>query len=360
MIVVDDGSTDETAEIAGGHPGVRLVRIPHGGLSVARNEGFRAASRRARRVPRRRCVSDSGVAVLPGARASTLATSAAPADRTCRPPTIRRGPMSSPARRADRSTSWSPTTGPSTCRAATWRSGSWCLSEVGGFDPVYEAAGDDVDFCWKALDARLEDRLSSRRRRLAPPSPGPARLPAPAAQLRAQRGPGRGPPPTKLHRRWDGAMAGADLQLADHVDRAASGSTEGSYGTAAYQSVYRAGGHLLDLAHQVGMPIAALTLLTAPLAVSPPVACGAGLGRPCLPCRSRGYRHRRARSPPRRSGAGRAPVPSAGRRSPPAPATGAVAGAQPPSNRGPSHVSIRIRPASTRGSAPAWRGGRRP
>src|SRR5205823_1200631 len=43
IIVVDDGSTDETAAIVGQHRRARLLRVPHGGLAVARNEGFRAA-----------------------------------------------------------------------------------------------------------------------------------------------------------------------------------------------------------------------------------------------------------------------------------------------------------------------------
>lgn len=41
-IVIDDGSTDETARIAGRHP-VRLIRVPNGGLSKARNLGIDAA-----------------------------------------------------------------------------------------------------------------------------------------------------------------------------------------------------------------------------------------------------------------------------------------------------------------------------
>src|SRR5262245_43151646 len=42
VIVVDDGSTDDTAAIARRHP-VRLLGIPHGGLSRARNAGIEAA-----------------------------------------------------------------------------------------------------------------------------------------------------------------------------------------------------------------------------------------------------------------------------------------------------------------------------
>lgn len=46
VIVVDDGSCDRTAELVGElaavHPGIRLVRIEHGGISRARNAGLGA------------------------------------------------------------------------------------------------------------------------------------------------------------------------------------------------------------------------------------------------------------------------------------------------------------------------------
>src|SRR5262249_49773393 len=43
VIVVDDGSTDTTAEIAARHP-VRLIRTENRGLSAARNTGLNAAT----------------------------------------------------------------------------------------------------------------------------------------------------------------------------------------------------------------------------------------------------------------------------------------------------------------------------
>ena len=44
IIVVDDGSTDATAEIAAGFDGLRLIRQKNSGVSVARNAGAAAAS----------------------------------------------------------------------------------------------------------------------------------------------------------------------------------------------------------------------------------------------------------------------------------------------------------------------------
>jgi len=44
IIVVDDGSTDDTGRVAAGFPGVRYVRQRNAGLSAARNTGLVAAT----------------------------------------------------------------------------------------------------------------------------------------------------------------------------------------------------------------------------------------------------------------------------------------------------------------------------
>src|SRR4051794_37688274 len=44
IIVVDDGSTDNTSEVAGGFKEVRCIRQQNQGLSAARNTGLRESS----------------------------------------------------------------------------------------------------------------------------------------------------------------------------------------------------------------------------------------------------------------------------------------------------------------------------
>jgi O-antigen biosynthesis protein len=275
VIVVDDGSTDRTAEIARAHPRARLVTIEHSGLSVARNAGHRAARGEvvayldADAYPSpewpyylalgfdRRDVGGVGgpnvappgdplgahvVATSPGGPVHVLLTD----DRAEHVPG---------------------------CNMAFWRH---VLDDVGGFDPIYMAAGDDVDLCWKVLDRRWSigfhpaalvwhHRRSGLRR-----------------YLRQQRGYGHAEAlvearhPDRFSRvgtaRWRGRIYDS---LIPRIGRARV--YRGPFGTAAYQSIYEGGGHGLDLAHQVGVPMAAATLVTAPLAAANPA-----LGLPAL------------------------------------------------------------------------------
>ncbi len=157
------------------------------------------------------------------------------------------------------------------CNMAFWRH---VLEEVGGFDPVYTAAGDDVDLCWKVLDKRWEIAFHPAAQVWHHRRPGLRRY------LRQQRGYGRAEAlvearhPDRFNAtgtaKWRGRIYNS---LVPSWGRARV--YRGLYGTAAYQSVYRAGGHGVDLAHQVGVPAAAVVLLSAPLAAFHPVL---GLG----------------------------------------------------------------------------------
>jgi len=259
IIVVDDGSTDATAAIARRHPGVTLLTIPHAGLSVARNEGFRAA--------RHDLVAylDSDAYPTPdwpwflalamdsphvgGAGGPNLPPSDDPvgAQRVARAPG---GPVH--VLLSDDRAEHVPG-----CNMAFWKR---TLEEVGGFDPIYTSAGDDVDLCWKVLDADWQIGFHPaavvwhhRRAGLR-------------TYLRQQRGYGRAEALVEARHpdrftatgsaRWHG-------HLYDSLGRPTGRERiyRGAYGTAAYQSVYRSGGHALDLAHQVGLPAAAVALV---------------------------------------------------------------------------------------------------
>lgn len=150
VIVCDDGSTDATLELARRYP-FRVLALPHAGLSAARNAGLRAAR-------------GDYVAYLDG-------------DAHCHPEwpyhlvlsleepgVVATGGPNLPVADAgfvERAVAASPG-GPVEvlladdraehvpgCNKAFRRD---ALNAVGGFDPSFTSAGDDVDVCWKLLD----------------------------------------------------------------------------------------------------------------------------------------------------------------------------------------------------------------
>jgi glycosyltransferase involved in cell wall biosynthesis len=263
VMVVDDGSTDSTTEIVRRHPRCRLVSIPHAGLAVARNEGFRQArgdliayldsdAYPSPEWPYYLALGLDGPNVA-GVGGPNLPPEEDPvsAHMVARAPG---GPVH--VLISDDRAEHLPG-----CNMAFWKE---VLEEVGGFDPIYTAAGDDVDLCWRVLDRGLEIGFH------------PAALvwhhrrPGLKAYLRQQRGYGRSEALVEARNpdrftpagtaRWRGRIYNS---LAPTATR--QRIYRGVYGVAAFQSVYQGGGYLLDLVHQVGVPIAAGLLITFPL-----------------------------------------------------------------------------------------------
>jgi len=151
VILVDDGSTDDTQEIAFEFPAVRTLRQENLGLSAARNAGIAAAMGEIVAFTDSDCRADedwlyylvndllrsnfvgigghnflppedspvaAAVLVAPGGPAHVMVT--------------------------DREAEHIPG-----CNMAFYK---WALDEIKGFDPVFRKAGDDVDVCWRLLE----------------------------------------------------------------------------------------------------------------------------------------------------------------------------------------------------------------
>ena len=153
VIVVDDGSTDNTAEITKRFSEVQCVTQTNQGLSAARNRGIAAASGeivaftdsdcRADRDWLYYLVSDlqragEGFAGIGGHNFLPPEDSAIAAAVLASPG----GP--SHVMLTDTEAEHIPG-----CNMAFYK---WALAEIQGFDPVFHAAGDDVDVCWRLQD----------------------------------------------------------------------------------------------------------------------------------------------------------------------------------------------------------------
>lgn len=268
-IVVDDGSSDSTAEIALGYPQVRLERIAHGGLAVARNVGLGLASGDvvayldADAYPTPEWPYYLALGFDAPDVGGTGGPNLPPADDPPGSHVVARSP-GGPVHVLTSDDRAEHVPG---CNMAFWKI---VLTEVGGFDPVYTAAGDDVDLCWRVLDRRWKIGFHPaavvwhhRRTGLR-------------AYLRQQRTYGLSEALVEARHPGRFTAAGTACWRGRIYNSLVPSSARqriyrGVYGAAPYQSVYRAGGHMLDLVHQAGVPIAALVLFTAPLALLSPV-----------------------------------------------------------------------------------------
>ncbi len=148
VVLVDDGSKDNTPEIAAKHPWIVSIRQENFGLSVARNVGAHAASGEIIAYTDSDCMADPDwlyylVQTLTSGDFAGVG-----------------GPnISPPAEDWIQACVSAAPGGPSHvlltdviaehipgCNMAFHK---WAFDLVGGFDPEYRKAGDDVDFCWR-------------------------------------------------------------------------------------------------------------------------------------------------------------------------------------------------------------------
>ena len=148
VILVDDGSTDDTPAIAKDFPEFRAVRHENRGLSVARNTGIAAATGEIVAFTDSDCRADTDwLRYLVGDLLNSEFIGIGghnflPPDDSL----VAAAVMVSPGGPAhvmltDREAEHIPG-----CNMAFFK---WALEEIGGFDPVFTKAGDDVDVCWR-------------------------------------------------------------------------------------------------------------------------------------------------------------------------------------------------------------------
>jgi GT2 family glycosyltransferase len=152
VIVVNDGSRDSTGAIARQYPSCRVIDLEHGGLSAARNAGLAAATGDIV------AYTDADVRVDPDwltylvqpfACADVVAAgglSLAPPDSPWVAHCVARAPGGpTHVLLDDRTAEHVPG-----CNLAVRRD---ALRAIGGFNPIYLRAGDDVDVCWRLQTA---------------------------------------------------------------------------------------------------------------------------------------------------------------------------------------------------------------
>jgi glycosyltransferase involved in cell wall biosynthesis len=150
VIVCDDGSTDRTLEIARSFP-CRILELPRLGLGAARNAGVAAATGEIiafidadafchPKWPYFLALSleDDAVAATGGPNFPVSGTGL-----------VERAVSRSPGAPVEVLLSDDRAEHVPGCNMAFRVS---TLKDIGGFDPIYTAAGDDVDVCWKVLD----------------------------------------------------------------------------------------------------------------------------------------------------------------------------------------------------------------
>jgi len=148
VILVDDGSTDNTHEIAARHPWVKNIRQENKGLSFARNVGAHASCGDVIVYTDSDCMADPDWlyylmgTLLSGDYAGVGGPNISPPAENWVQACVSAAPGGpNHVLLTDVVAEHIPG-----CNMAFHR---WAFDQVGGFDPEYRKAGDDVDFCWR-------------------------------------------------------------------------------------------------------------------------------------------------------------------------------------------------------------------
>ncbi len=148
VVLVDDGSTDNTPEIAARHPWIVSVRQDNYGLSVARNVGAATATGEIIAYTDSDCMADPDWlyylvnTLMSGDYAGVGGPNISPPAEDWIQACVSAAPGGpSHVLLTDVVAEHIPG-----CNMAFHK---WAFDKVGGFDPEYRKAGDDVDFCWR-------------------------------------------------------------------------------------------------------------------------------------------------------------------------------------------------------------------
>jgi GT2 family glycosyltransferase len=240
VIVVDDGSTDDTRAVLARFPSVRAIHQGNQGLSAARNAGLRAATGAVVAYTDSDCFADPGwlthlVYQLQRSGAAGVGGPNLTPEDGRRAACVAAAPgQPTHVLESDQVAEHIPG-----CNMAFRRE---ALLAVRGFDPAYRKAGDDVDLCWRLQQAGQWITFA----------PGAFvwhhRRQTPLAYLRQQAGYGEAEAllifkhPDKFNRwgdgKWRGVLYGASLS-----GLRLSGALiyRGTFGTGLFQCLYRPG-----------------------------------------------------------------------------------------------------------------------
>lgn len=149
VVVCDDGSTDDTLTLARRFPFI-VMELPRIGLSAARNAGTAAASGEiAAFLDADAVCHPHWPYYLALSLEETVVATGGPNLPFPRAPLVERAVAAAPGGPVEVLLSDDRAEHVPGCNMAYRKD---ALEAVGGFDPIFTAAGDDVDVCWKLLD----------------------------------------------------------------------------------------------------------------------------------------------------------------------------------------------------------------